>query len=78
MQPDVLSSQARDIDATLKPRWNWRRLFPLGFSPPEYARIATTPATVRPAHGAAIVEVEKDEIAPLARSRPHAYGQATA
>jgi hypothetical protein len=45
--------------AALQPRWNSRRLFLSESSPPEYAHIATTPATVRPVHTAAIV---KDEV----------------
>jgi len=43
----------------LKLRWNWRELFLLGSSPPGFAHIAITPAIVRPAHGAAIVERER-------------------
>jgi hypothetical protein len=47
--------------ATLRPPWNWRVRFLTVSLPPKHARIAITPDTVRPAHGAAIVEVEKDE-----------------
>ena len=42
-------------------RWNCRQLFPSGSSPLKHVRIASTPDTVRSAHAAAIVEVERDE-----------------
>ena len=45
-----------------------RGLFLSECSLPLHARIAMTQASVRPAHGAAIVDGESDEIAPLARS----------
>ena len=44
-----------------KPHWNWHELSLPGSSPPRRARIASTPATVRPAHGAAIVEAVRGE-----------------
>lgn len=48
--------------ATSKPRSTKREHFLLESPLPRYARIATTPATVRPAHGAAIVEGKRDKI----------------
>jgi len=54
-------SRGRVQAGALKPRWTWRDLFLSGCSPPGYARIALTPARVRPAQGAAIVEGERDE-----------------
>jgi len=47
--------------ATSNPRCSWRERFLSEPLPRKYARIAITPDTVRPAHGAAIVEVERDE-----------------
>ena len=46
----------------LKTALDLARTFPFGSSPPGYACIAITPATVRPAHGAAIVSEPKDEV----------------
>ena len=43
--------------AASKPRWTLRELFLPGSSPPGRVRIATTPDSVRPEHGAAIAEV---------------------
>jgi hypothetical protein len=48
--------------AASKPRCNWRELFLSVSSPPRYAGIAITPATVRPARSAAIVEWGKDRL----------------
>src|SRR5262249_61879406 len=47
--------------ATLRPPCNWRERFLSESSPPGYARIAITRATVRPEHDVAIVEVVGDE-----------------
>jgi hypothetical protein len=47
--------------AASKLRWNWRERFRSGYWLPRYVRIAITPDTVHPAHGAAIVEMEKVE-----------------
>ena len=51
-----------------EPSGNWRGFFLSGSSPRGCARIATTPATVRSARGAAIVEGERDESAAPARA----------
>jgi len=60
------------LAAALKPRWNWRGLLLSGSLPPRCARIAITPDTVRPGHGAAIVEGERDESsAPDHHARSH-------
>jgi hypothetical protein len=56
--PDTCEKPAA---TTLKPRWTLREPFLSGSSLPGHARTAITPDIVRPAHGAAIVEVEKDE-----------------
>jgi hypothetical protein len=54
----------------------WRGRSLSGSSLRRYARIATTPATVHTAHGAAIVEVEGDESPSLAtNSTPHRLSQ---
>src|SRR5215470_10736990 len=47
--------------AVSRPRCNWRERFLSGSSPRMYARTATTPATVRPARAAAIVEIARGE-----------------
>jgi hypothetical protein len=57
----TLGSCERVRAAGLEPHWNWREPFLPGASPPKYARIAMTLDTVHPAHGAAIVDVERDE-----------------
>ena len=54
-------SSGRVEAAALKPLWNWRVFSLSGSTVPRCARIAITQATVRPAHGAAIVEAERDE-----------------
>ena len=45
----------RSTHQLLKRPWNWRDLFLSGSTAHRCANIATTQATVRPAHGAAIV-----------------------
>jgi hypothetical protein len=47
--------------AASKQRCNWRERFLSGSSPLKHARIAITRDTVRQAHAAAIVGVERDE-----------------
>src|SRR5215469_4573169 len=49
------------VRSSFKPPLQLARTFSSGSSPHGFARIAITPATVRPAHGAAIVEEERDE-----------------
>src|SRR5262249_3620294 len=47
--------------AALRQRCNWRERFLSGYWRPRYAYIAITPDTARPAHGAAIVGVVRDD-----------------
>ena len=56
--PDTCEKSAA---TALKPRWTLREPFLSGSSLPGHARTAITLDIVRPAHGAAIVEVEKHE-----------------
>src|SRR5438270_2892855 len=60
-RPRLPCSQQKPREPSLRPPWTSREHFPSGLSPPKCARIAITPDTVRAAHGAAIVEVLRDE-----------------
>jgi hypothetical protein len=51
--------------AASKPHWNWQEFSLPESSPRKCARIALQPDTVRPAHGAAIVDGERYEITAL-------------
>ena len=74
--PQPMSPNAGFVESLLaaasRAHWNWRGLFLRGSSPHGYARTATAPDTVHPAHGAAIVEVQRDESAssPILLSGP--------
>jgi len=58
-----------------EPRWNWHGPFLRGSSPPGCARIATTPATVRQALGAAIVPDPATSL--TCASHSHTYARRT-
>jgi hypothetical protein len=60
-RPRVLCSRQKPCEPSLRPPWTSRDLFLSGLSHPKCVRIAITPDTVRPVHGAAIVEVVRDE-----------------
>jgi len=65
----------RLLAAVLEPCCSWRGPFLPGSSPPGCARIAITPAIVRPVRGAAIVEVGGDRLDVILRSMLNRCGR---
>jgi hypothetical protein len=72
-RPSLLSKEPEEPDnAGTSIERHWRERFLSDLSHPKCARIATTPATVRPAHGAAIAGVEDRESGVTLISDPQA------